>query len=153
MSAQEQIEIIGNLDNIDELTEKYQKSTNKNMFVLMKFKKYISDAGDSRAKDKLIDMIHSLLKEGRSETQAVLEDEKGGIIDLINLNGVNYDGEPMTTGTKLKDQFASLLSNTVIDLDKVTTDNPKSIFNKNKEVRSMIEAQLRTGFLKKKYIS
>ena len=41
MSAQEQIEIIGNLDNIDELTEKYQKSTNKNMFVLMKFKKYI----------------------------------------------------------------------------------------------------------------
>ena len=52
----------------------------------------------------------------------------------------------MTTGTKLKDQFASLLSNTVIDLDKVTTDNPKSIFNKNKEVRSMIEAQLRTGF-------
>jgi len=149
MSAQEQIEIIGNLDNIDELTEKYQNSTNKNRFVLRTFKPYISDAGDSRAKDKLIEMIHSLLKEGRSETQAVLEDEKGGIIDLINLNGVNYDGEPMTTGTKLKDQFASLLSNTVIDLDKVTTDNPKSIFDKNKEVRNMITAQLKTGFLKR----
>ena len=135
MSAQEQIEIIGNLDNIDELTEKYQNSTNKNRFVLRTFKPYISDAGDSRAKDKLIEMIHSLLKEGRSETQAVLEDEKGGIIDLINLNGVNYDGEPMTTGTKLKDQFASLLS--------------KSIFDKHKEVRNMITAQLKTGFLKR----
>ena len=155
MSAQEQIEIIGNLDNIDELTEKYQNSTNKNRFVLRTFKPYISVAGDSRSKDKLIEMIHSLLKEGRSETQAILEETgkegkgKGSIIDLINLNGVNYDGEPMTTGTKLKDQFASLLSNTVIDLDKVTTDNPKSIFNKNKEVRDMIEAQLRTGFLKR----
>lgn len=132
MTAQEQLNKIKQLPNLDELREEYEEEEDKNEFILIEFGDYIDDAGDVTSRKALIRMINELMREGRSEIQTTYEEDYLAKIGM-NFTGMQYNGEDLSEkGGKLKEQFFSLFSNTVIDVNKIKVKELNERIKKNK---------------------
>tara|TARA_R100000734_G_scaffold14441_1_gene10641 strand:- start:5 stop:2371 length:2367 start_codon:yes stop_codon:yes gene_type:complete len=141
MTAEEQLNKIKQLPDLDDLREEYEKEEDKNEFILVEFGDYIDDAGDSRSRKKLIEMINELMREGRSGVQEDFEAKV--VLDKINFTGMQYKGEDIAEkGGKLKEQFVSLLSNTIIDVNKITVKDLNPRIKQNKEAYKNAKLQV-----------
>jgi len=132
MTAEEQFNKIKQLPDLDDLREEYEEEEDKNEFILVEFGDYIDEAGSVASRKKLIGMINDLMKEGRSEIQTTYEEDYLAKIGM-NFTGMQYKGEDLSEkGGKLKEQFFSLFSNTVIDVNKIKVKELNERIKKNK---------------------
>ena len=148
MTAEEQLNKIKQLPNLDELREEYEEEEDKNEFILVEFGDYIDDVGKVASRKKLIRMINDLMREGRSGVQETFETKS--VLDEINFTGMQYKGEDIAEkGGKLKEQFVSLLSNTIIDVNKITVKDLNPRIKNNEEAYKNAKTQVeQTKFVK-----
>jgi len=141
MTAEEQLDKIKQLPDLDDLREEYEEEEDKNEFILVEFGEYLDDAGSVASRKKLIGMINDLMREGRSKVQETFETKS--VLDEINFTGMQYKGEDIAEkGGKLKEQFVSLLSNTIIDVNKITVKDLNPRIKQNKEAYNNAKLQV-----------
>lgn len=141
MTAEEQLDKIKQLPDLDDLREEYEEEEDKNEFILVEFGDYLDDAGSVASRNKLIGMINDLMQEGRSKVQETFETKS--VLDEINFTGMQYKGEDIAEkGGKLKEQFVSLLSNTIIDVNKITVKDLNARIKNNEKVYKNAKIQV-----------
>lgn len=86
-AEEDELEEIRQLPNLNQFKERYAEANDKNEFVLVEFKEWISDFGRESARELLASMIHDLMRGDESNLTQIPERQ---LLDESNYKIANY---------------------------------------------------------------